>query len=297
MEQPLVIRRRTIDQEELERIKHVVHSGWEQGRTFISRELCRLWDWRQPNGQLKDQVCRILLCELDRRGLITLPPSKGGVRTGRRRYYVPPEHPPDFAREPLVGSVKDFPALRLVMVRRQPEEALWNYLVHQYHYQGYRLVVGAHLKYLAYLGETPVACLSWGTSVFRIQSRDRCIGWAGDVRNQAIKYIANNTRFLILPWIRVKNLASHILGQSARVVSRDWRDFYAHPLYLLETFVETERFSGTCYRAANWQRVGETAGHAKKDGQFYYHGNRKDVYLYPLVSDWRNRLTREGGVA
>jgi len=297
MEQPLIIRRRTIDHGELERIKQVIHRGWEQGRTWISRELCRIWDWRQPNGLLKDQVCRILLNELARRGLIELPPGKRGVRTGQRRYYVPPGTPPDFPQEPLAGTVKDFPALRLKMVRRQPEEALWNYLVHQYHYQGYRIVVGSHLKYLAYLGETPVACLAWGSCVFRIQSRDLFIGWTEDARNRAIRYIANNTRFLILPWVRVKNLASHILAQSARVVSRDWQNFYGHPLFLLETFVETERFVGTCYRAANWLRVGETAGHAKRNGQFYYHGNRKDVYLYPLVSDWRNRLTQAGGAA
>ena len=297
MEKPLIIRRRTIDHEELERIKQVIHQGWEQGRTWISRELCRIWDWRQPNGLLKDQVCRILLNELARRGLIELPPGKRGVRTGRRRYYVPPDPPPDFAQEPLAGTVKDFPALRLQMVRRKPEEALWNYLVHQYHYQGYRIVVGSHLKYLAYLGETPVACLAWGSSVFRIRSRDHFIGWTGDARNRAIGYIANNTRFLILPWVRVKNLASHILAHSARVVSRDWMDFYGHPLYLLETFVETERFVGTCYRAANWLRVGETAGHAKREGQFYYHGNRKDVYLYPLVPDWRKRLAQAGGAA
>lgn len=297
MEHPLTIRCRTIDHEALARIRQVVHQGWEQGRTWISRELCRIWDWRQPNGMLKDQVCRILLSELARRGLIELPPGKRGVRTGRRRYYVPPDTPPDFAREPLAGTVRDFPALRLVMVRRRPEEALWDYLVHRYHYQGYRILVGSHLKYLAYLGETPVACLSWGSSVFRIRSRDRFIGWTGDARNRAIRYIANNTRFLILPWVRVKNLASHILAQSARVVSRDWQDFYAHPLYLLETFVETERFAGTCYQAANWLRVGETAGHAKRNGEFYYHGNRKDVYLYPLAADWQKRLAQAVGAA
>ena len=297
MEQTLTIRGRAIDHEALEVIKHTIRQGWDQGRTWISRELCRVWDWRQPNGLIKDQICRILLNELARRDLIELPPGKRGIRNGRRRYYVPPDAPPKYPREPLSGILNDFPAVQLKMVRRQPEEELWNYLVHQYHYQSYRIIVGSHLKYMAFIDETPVACLAWGSSVFRIQSRDLSLGWDSEARSRGIRYIANNTRFLILPWVRVKNLASHLLAQSARVVSRDWLDFYGHPLHLLETFVETERFRGTCYRAANWNCVGSTKGHAKRDGQFYYHGNRKDVYLYPLISDWRQRLAMAGGGA
>jgi len=297
MKQALTIRGRIIDTEGIEFIKRIIDQGWEQGRTWISRELCRVWNWRQPNGLLKDQVCRILLNELVKRDLVVLPPGKRGARNGRRRYYVPPDTPPDYPQEPLSGLLNDFPSVRLKMVRRQPEEELWNHLVHQYHYQGYRIIVGSHLKYMAFIDETPVACLAWGSSVFRIQARDLSLGWTPEARSRGIRYIANNTRFLILPWVKIKNLASYLLAQSARVVSRDWLDFYGQPLYLLETFVESKRFRGTCYRAANWSCVGSTKGHAKRDGQFYYHGNRKDVYLYPLVPDWRQRLAMAGGEA
>jgi len=203
--------------------------------------------------------------------------------------------PLEFPQEPLAGKLNEFPVVELKMVRRQPEEALWNYLVHRYHYKGYRILVGSHLKYLAFMDGTPIGCLSWSSSVFRIQSRDLYLGWTPESRTRGIRFIANNSRFLILPWVRIKNLASHLLGLSARVVSHDWMNFYGHPIYLLETFVETQRFQGTCYRAANWERVGITKGHAKKDGQFYYHGNRKDVYVYPLTTDFRKRLA--GGEA
>lgn len=290
MEQRLVIRGRIIDADALGSIRQTITRGWDQGRTWISRKLCRQWDWRQPNGELKDQVCRILLNDLVRRGLVELPPSMRGQRVGPRRYYVAPQRPPEYPRQPLEGDLGDFPALSLMMVRRQPEEALWDHLVHQYHYRGYRILVGAHLKYLAFMDKTPVACLSWSSSVFRIQDRDSYLGWSAEHRSRDIRFVANNSRFLILPWVRIKNLASHLLAMSARVLSRDWLTFYGYPLYLLETFVETKRFQGTCYRAANWIRVGVTKGHAKRNGQFYYHGNSKDVYVYPLVHDFRRRL-------
>ena len=143
-----------------------------------------------------------------------------------------------------------------------------------------------------------MACLAWSSSVFRIGSRDEYIGWCGDERSRNIRHIANNSRFLILPWIRLKNLASHLLGLSARVLAGDWVGFYGYPLYVLETFVDKSRFQGTCYKASNWIRVGETVGHAKKGGRFYYHGSKKEVYLYPLVDDFRARLKAiscEGG--
>lgn len=294
MKQRLTIRGRFIGPQELECIKRIVHLGWDRGRTWISQELCRQWDWRQLNGLLKDQVCRILLNDLSRRGLIDLPARKRGNRSVPRRYYVPPDPPPEYPRTPMEGTLRDFPPVTLKMVRRLPEEALWNHFVHQYHYKGYRILVGSHLKYLVFMDQVPIACLSWNSSVFRIQDRDRFLGWSGETRSRGIRFIANNSRFLILPWVRIKNLASHLLSLSAQVVSRDWMNFYGHPIYLLETFVETARFRGTCYRAANWIRVGATKGHAKRNGQFYYHGNRKDVYVYPLSDDFRLRLAKGG---
>ncbi len=300
METDFVIRGRRITPEVLCQIESVINQSWDKGRTAISRELCQIWDWRQENGVLKDQVCRLLLRRLEDKQLIKLPPSKTGISNHlNRRYYIPPDPPPKYPKAPLEGRLKDFPPVRLRMVRRTSEEALWNYLVYRYHYKSYRIIVGAHLKYIAYLDEAPIACLSWSASVFHIQSRNLFIGWDQEARSSNIRHIANNNRFLILPWVRVKNLASHLLSLSARIISRDWAKFYGYPVYLLETFVDKSRFEGICYQAANWTRVGQTKGHAKKKARFYYHGQKKDVYVYPLVRNFRARLAQAphpGGV-
>jgi len=291
--EPLIIRGKRIGASELAQINNTARENWDKGRVFISRRLCEEWNWRQYNGQLKDQVCRILLNRLEEKRLITLPPRKNGSNNAKRRYYVPPDPPPKFPAQALDGRIDEFSPIELRMVRRTPEEALWNYLVYRYHYKSYKIIVGAHVKYMAFIGDQPVACLAWNSTVFRIQSRDNFIGWDQEARSKNNRFVINNSRFLILPWVRIKNLASHLLGLSAGRISRDWENFYGYPVYLLETFVERERFAGTCYRAANWQRVGETKGHAKKNRKFYYHGQIKDVYLYPLVPDFRKRL---GGV-
>lgn len=298
MELPLVIRKRVIGDAELEQIRGLIGRYWDRGRTFISRELCRLWDWRQENGTLKDQVCRILLRKLEDEGYIELPPRlNSGVLYRNRRYYRPCSQIPLFARKELKGRVSDLPDVELFLARHNRHEELWNYLVHEYHYKSFRILVGAHIKVMVYAGGIPVACLSWSSSVFRIKSRDEYIGWSPETRNENIRHVVNNSRFLVVPWVEVKNLASHILGLSARTVSLQWESVYGYPIYLLETFVERSRFKGTCYKAANWQYVGETKGHAKKNGTFYHHGNIKDVYVYPLRRDFREQLCREGGLS
>ena len=299
METNFVFRGRHITPEVLCQINSVVNRYWDKGRTAISRQLCLLWDWRQENGTLKDQVCRLLLRRLEDKQLITLPPPKRGISNHpNRRYYIPPDPPPEYPSYPLEGRVKDLSPVKLYMVRRTKDEALWNYLVYRYHYKSYRIIVGPHLKYLAYSGGAPIACLSWSASVFHIESRNLFIGWNHDARSKNIRHIANNNRFLILPWVRIKNLASHLLSLSARVIARDWETFYGYPIYLLETFVDKNLFAGTCYKAANWLPVGQTKGHAKKKARFYYHGQKKDVYVYPLVRDFRSLLTSSnpGGV-
>ncbi|RJX26418.1 MAG: DUF4338 domain-containing protein [Desulfurivibrio sp.] len=299
MDTDLIIRGKRIRPAELRQIESVITEHWLQGRVAISKELCRLWDWRQENGQLKGQVCRILLRNLESKGLITLPPAKTGIANHpHRRYYVPPSKPPEVDDTPLeVNTVGDLAPVRLAMVRRTADEGLWNYLVHQYHYEGFRIIVGSHLKYIAWTGDRPIACLSWSSSVFRIGARDLFIGWNPAARSGNIRHVVNNSRFLILPWVRVKNLASHLLGRSSRVIGKDWEEFYGYPPYLLETFVDQGRFAGTCYKAANWTLVGETAGYAKKDNRFHEHGRKKDVLVLPLVRDFRKRLqyVHDGG--
>jgi len=295
MEQPFVIRKQVIGKSELDQIKTLIQEHWHRGRTYISKELCLLWDWRQENGVLKDQVCRILLRKLEDKGLIKLPPMlRQGVLSRNRQYYKPPQTPPLFIRQDIQGRLCDQPQVTLKLARRNCDEKLWNYLVHRYHYQGFRIIVGAHIKVMAYTGDIPVACLAWSSSVFHIQCRDEFIGWNKEQRNQNIRHLANNSRFLILPWIRVKNLASHILGLSVKQVSQHWKSVYGYPLYFLETFVERARFKGTCYQASNWRLLGQTKGHAKKKGQFYQHGNIKDVYVYPLCPDFKEHLLETG---
>ena len=291
MDTELIIRGRRIGPAELHQIESVIVERWSEGRVAISRELCRLWNWRQENGQLKGQVCRILLRKLESKGLITLPPPKTGIANHpRRRYYVPPSEPPAVDDTPLEVALGDVSPVTLTMVRRTAYEGLWNYLVHRYHYEGFRIIVGSHLKYIAWTGDRPIACLSWSSSVFRIAARDRFIGWEPAARSANIRHVVNNSRFLILPWVKVKNLASHLLGQSSRAIVRDWEEIYGYPPHLLETFVDQGRFAGTCYKAANWTLVGETAGFAKKDNRFHEHGRKKDVLVLPLVRDFRRRL-------
>ena len=291
MELPLLIRNQRIDEAELERIRSLIQRHWDRGRTYISEELCRLWDWRQENGALKDQVCRLLLRQLEDKGLIELPPRHNdGVLARNQKYYTPPLRAPLFHKEKLSGSVGDLPEISLRPARRNHQEKLWNYLVHRYHYKGFRIIVGAHVKLIAYAGQTPIACLAFSSSVFRIRDRDRFIGWSKQQRNQNIRHVANNSRFLILPWVRVKNLASHMLGLAVGQISDYWEQAYGYPLHLLETFVDRSRFKGTCYQAANWRFVGKTKGHAKKNGQYYHHGRIKDVYVYPLRPEFRQRL-------
>ena len=299
METELVIRGKRITQSDLWQIQSIINKHWLQGRTFISKELCRIWNWRQANGIYKDQVCRILLRKLQDKGLVQLPPSKRrDSNNSKRRYYNPPDYPPQISVSPITGSLRQFPGIQIQMVRRTPKEALWNYLMYQYHYKSYKIIVGAHLKYMVFLEDRPLACMAWSSSVLRVHSRDDYIGWDQNTRSQNIGLIANNSRFLILPWVDIKNLASHILARFAEILSRDWLSFYGHPLYLLETFVDKSRFAGTCYKAANWIHVGETKGYAKQQKRCYYHGQIKDVYVYPLDPDFRNRLgadSSEGG--
>ncbi len=160
----------------------------------------------------------------------------------------------------------------------------------QHHYLGYRQIVGNHLKYIAFIDGRPVACLGWGSAAWKVKSRDDFIGWDPAIRKDNLHFIANNTRFLILPWISVKCLASKILALNARRISHDWLNLYNYPLFLLETFVEKNRFKGTCYKAANWICTGQTKGTAKKGHIHLNHGNIKDVYLYPLRKDFRKKL-------
>ncbi len=292
------LRGRLFSQDDLQLIRVISESAWEKGRSAISRRVCAELAWRQPNGRLKDRACRDVLLKLEAAGYLKLPPRLSSGRTandGRpasERFHV------DITSVRPRDMITHYEKPRMVMVRHSDTEVLWNTLVATYHYLGYNTIVGRHLKYIAYYGKVPIACLGWGDPARAVRCRDEWIGWSAETRERNRQLIVNNVRFLILPWVHVPNLASTLLGLSARILKREWTDYYGLPPVLLETFVEQSRFRGTSYRAANWTLVGQTTGNGKCGSGYFFHGKVRDVYVYPLCRNWRTRLCEnEDGTA
>jgi hypothetical protein len=261
-------------------------------RWKLSRLLCEAWQWKQANGALRDMVCRSLLLELDRSGHIQLP----AVRRRTRNYLAARQRPePVIAdKRPVRDPLSELrQSIELHQVRRTPQESLFNSLMEQYHYLGYEQPVGEHIKYLVMARGQAIACMALSSSPRHLGCRDRFIGWDQQTRKRNIHHIAYNTRFLILPWVNVPHLASHLLSRMAARVSFDWEQMYAHPVYLLETFVDPERFAGTCYRAANWVSLGYTTGRGKDDLTHRANRSRKQVLVYPLHRRFRQLLGAE----
>jgi hypothetical protein len=259
-------------------------------RRHLSEELCRAWNWVQPNGQLRDMVCRGLMLALHRSGHITLParqqrPPNPFVKRSRPKAV-------EIDCRPIHTSLPTLGPLRLEQVRRTPAESLFNSLIEQHHYLGYTQPVGEHLKYLVFAHQQLIACLAWSSAPRHLGPRDRFIGWSSETRRRNIHLIATNLRFLVLPWVKVPHLASHILGRMARQLSADWERVYGHPLYFLETFVDPDRFRGTCYRAANWIVLGRTTGRGKDDQTHRPNRSLKEVLGYPLQRHFRHLLSQ-----
>ena len=256
----------------------------------LSKKLCQAWNWVQANGALRDMVCRGMMLMLHRAGLIELPP----VRWVTRNPMVERNRPAlvEVDQTALRASFAELGPLEVRQVRRTPEEALFNSLLQHHHYLGYTQPVGEHLKYLVYAQGRPIACMAWSSAPRHLGSRDRFIGWDKQARLRNIRLVAYNTRFLVLPWVVVAHLASHILGRMARVLSADWHRLYAHPIYFVETFIDPQRFRGTCYRAANWTVMGETTGRGKDAPTRAQNRSIKEVLGYPLVKDFRQRLSQ-----
>jgi len=289
MNVPLTYRKKVITQDDLTLIVKVIDEYRSEGRSAISRRLCEVWDWRQANGQLKDGVCRGLLLQLERNQLITLPSRIiNNNNNSQRRRITPATF--DFQPTSLTSALSDLTPIELRQVRRSPEEKLFNTLIRQYHYLGYSQPVGEHLKYLAYTKGRVIACFAFSSAAYAIDHRDTFIGWSAEAREHNRHLLAYNTRFLILPWVRVPHLASHLLGRIARTISEDWQKIYNHPLFWLETFIDTERFAGTCYKAANWIFLGLTSGRGKYNKTQKQLTSIKAMYGYPLSHDFRTRL-------
>ena len=285
---PITIRKRSINESDIAFIQATVSEHWHKGRTQISEILCKKWNWIQPNGRLKDMACREVLLTLKRKGFITLPPRKTNSNNDKRNRSIPVV---ETDKTLLQGKPSQFSPIKIQLIRNTSLEPLYNSLIQQHHYLGYRQIVGNHLKYMAFIDKQPVACLGWGSAAWSVKSRESFIQWNKPTKENNLHLVVNNTRFLILPWVNVKFLASKVLALNAKRISEDWFKIYNHHVYLLETFVEQDRFKGTCYKAANWVRVGQTKGTAKRGHDHLFHGKIKDVYLYPLRKDFRKKLT------
>ncbi len=259
------------------------------GRTRLSEELCRCWNWRNSQGRIKDMAARTLLLKLERRGFIELPARQRPSTNEFRNRRVPAV---DYTSEPIRGSLSDLRPLSVrVIAPRSTDLRLFKCLVARYHYLGHRNTVGENLRYLIRDRQgRPVACSLFGSAAWKCADRDAFLRWDQATRKRNLQGLTNNTRFLVLPWVEVPHLASHVLGLIARRIRGDWQVKYGHPVHALETFVDRSRFRGTCYRAANWLRLGVTRGRTRNDWDRRIQASVKDVYLYPLIPDFRREL-------
>jgi len=283
-------RGRVVRAEDIVFIRQFITQNPAASRRRLSAKLCEAWEWKQANGALCDMICRGLLLMLHRAGEIELPP----VRQVSRNPFVDRERPAPVLLDttPILGLLSGVQPIQLEPVRRSGDEPLFNSLMEQYHYLGYEQPVGEHLKYLAWSQGRPIACLAWSSAPRHLGSRDRFIGWNAEARRHNIRFIAYNTRFLILPWVRVPHLASHILGKVTQGLSDDWQRMYGHPVYFAETFIDPERFRGTCYRAANWQLLGLTTGRGKDDHTNKPNRPIKQILGLPLTRRFRELLSQ-----
>lgn len=284
-------RARQLDMQDIRFIQAIISKHYQRGRSYISRRLCEAWQWFQPNGKLKEYAARDLLLRLEEQGFIDLPPRLKPKNNLKRKSF---DQVPLFLHEPIAGSVGEHDQPYIELVNSQ-DGYLWDYLVYHHHYLGLPKLVGEHLKHMVYIKGQVVACLSWASAAWKIKARDQFIGWEEPAKRRNLHLIANNTRFLIPDWVRVKHLASRVLALSLKRLCADWQKIYGHPIYLAETFVDISRFQGTCYRAANWLCVGQTKGSAKKGNTYRYHGQPKAIYLYPLHRYFRRYLLDDQG--
>jgi len=287
MDGPIRYRGKTYTSKEISEIREIIAAYGDRSRWFISREICRRWNWTQPNGVLKDMICRGLLLRLEAQNLIQLPPPKiPSPYPGRRKPSAI-----EIDQTPIEGNLSDLRPIELLQVRRTPLEKVYQGLVEQFHYLGYSRPVGEHLEYMARSQNRPLACIGWCSAPRHIGCRDRYLGWTKEQRIRNLSLVVINTRYLILPWVRVPHLASHLLGLMVRRISRDWQQIYRHEVVWLESFVDPERgFLGICYKAANWIYLGQTTGRGKDDQTNKVNRSLKAVWGYPLRRDFRKVL-------
>lgn len=283
----------SITEEQLTELQTLLDQEGKQGRTHISKRLCELWNWRTANGHLRDITCRQYLRRLEERGIIALPNMlRSGRKAGYHNRVKLLTHTEDLFHYSFHGSLNQQPQLRIEILRGTTKEQIYKRLIVSYHYLGYNQQAGEQLKYIVYAGDAEIACVGFGASALKIKSRDDYIGWNRTIQQRNLQKIVNNNRFLILPWVQVKHLASYVLGNVLRRLRQDWWEYYRREIVLVETFVDCERFRGTCYKAANWIYVGKTQGRGRNDRANAYARTVKDVYLYALLKNFRQELLR-----
>ncbi len=284
----LSFRGRQIRRADVEFLRELITLNPGLSRRRLSVKVCQAWNWVQPNGQPRDMVCRGLMLALHRAGHIQLPPKRSSPRNNAIAHRrVSQEESYDSA--PITGSLAALGPLEIRQVRRAQGERLFGHLLCRYHYLGYSRPVGEHLKYLVYAGARPVACLGWSSAPRQLNLRDRFVGAPREAYGHNLNRIAYNTRYLILPWVAVPHLASHLLARLARRISADWQALYGHPIHLLESFVDIERFRGTCYRAANWTLLGRSSGRGTKS-RSHDRTSVKELWVYPLAKNLREKM-------
>lgn len=275
---------RVFTHEELQWIAQLIENNPQQRRTALSRQVCEHLNWRRPDGSLKDMTCRVAMLRMQADAVITLPASISRLPRARLSY------PPTAASDPspgLCAPVHELSPLRMEIVRTAtPQSRLWNEYVARYHYLGYTPMSGSQMRYNIFAGERLVALLSFGASAWKLADRERFIGWSEEQRSKNLQFVVNNARFLILPWIQSKGLASKILAMAAKHLPNDWLERYGYRPAMLETFVESPRHKGTSYKAANWVLVGRTVGRGKKSRTHKKILPTKAIGLYPLRPDY-----------
>jgi hypothetical protein len=290
---PLYLQSCQLDTEDLEWIRQLIDSHPDWTRTKLSQHIAQSWQWQNQAGQLKDMACRRMLVKLEQKGLIYLPARQrpSNNRRGWRPVALPPTAQP--LVEPIEGQLRILEPLRIVPAQSREQVALFDSLLWHYHYLPYTGAAGENIKYLVFdCRARPLACLLYGAAAWKLSVRDQFIGWTKQQREANLGYLANNQRFLILPWVRVNNLASRLLGASLSMLSAHWQLKYGHPIYLAESFVQCERFRGTCYRAANWSWLGQTRGRGRNDRFRLSQVPIKDIYVRALCKDFRQHLSR-----
>jgi hypothetical protein len=286
---PTTLQGRPFGPEELAQVQALIGQRSDWSRYRLSRELARLWGWRTPQGQLKDMAARTLLLKLQEQGRIELPARR--MRSPTRSGRPPGGGDPVLEQSPVEGPLNQLLPLRLEEVSQRPARRQLEAALHHHHYLGYRSRVGQNLQYwVRDCHDRPLGCVVFGAPAWQCAVRDQWIGWSPSERARRLGQIANNTRFVLFSWVRVAHLANYILSQISRRVRRDWQAKYGQPIWLLETFVDRQRFVGACYRAAHWIYLGQTSGRGRQGPAGRLSTSIKDVYVLALNPNFRDHL-------